>query len=132
MPNEIHQIRGILAVVNRELPDESDFGGIFPEQPGADRMERAGPVHAGAECTRVRSEHLGCDAFDPPVHLGGRASGEGQQHDTSWVDPADDQMRDAVRERVRLSRARACDDKQCRRVKKRRSSVLDGAALLRI
>ena len=132
MPNEIHQIRGILAIVNCELPIESNFGGIFPEQPGPDRMERAGPVHAGAEHTRVRTEHLAGDAFDPPLHLGGRASGEGQQHDTSWVDPADDQMCDAVRERVCLSRTRACDNEQCRRLEKRRSSVLDGSPLLRI
>ena len=118
--------------MDRELPVESDFGGIFPEQSGAHRMERAGPVHAGAERPRVWSEDLGCDAFDAPLHLGGRASGESQQHDTSWVDPADDQMRDAVRERVCLSRARACDDEQCRRIEKRRSSMLYGVALLRI
>ena len=53
-------------------------------------------------------------------------------HVFAVVDPADDQMGDAVRERVRLSRARACDDEQCSRVEKRRSSVLGGAALLRI
>jgi hypothetical protein len=41
-------------------------------------------------------------------------------------------MRDAVRERVCLSRARACDDEQCRRIEKRRSSMLYGVALLRI
>jgi hypothetical protein len=44
VPNEIHQVRGILAIVDRESGIEADLVGIFTQQSSADTVERAGPV----------------------------------------------------------------------------------------
>ena len=60
----------------------------------------------------LRPEHLAADALDPARHLGGGAAREGHQQDAARVGAVDDQMRDAVRERVGLARAGAGDDQQ--------------------
>jgi len=52
--------------------------------------------------------------------------------DAARIGAVDDQMRDAVGERVGFSRTRASDDQQRRRLFGRGAAMLDGAALLGI
>ena len=79
---------------------------VFAQQPRADRVKGAGPGeragHAGAVAQRVRG-----DALDAARHLGGGAAREGQQQDAARIGAVDDQMRDAVRQRVGLAGAGA-------------------------
>ena len=113
--HEIHQVGGILAVVDGEGGIEADLVGVVAQQPRAEpwkvpaQLERVGH-HAGA----VAHDPAG-DALDAPRHLGGGAAREGHQQDAARIGPADDQMRDAVRQRVGLARACAGDHQQRRR-----------------
>ena len=43
MPDQIHQIGGIFAIVDGEGGIDPDLVGVFAQQPSADTMERAGP-----------------------------------------------------------------------------------------
>ncbi len=119
---EIHQIGRILAVVDGELRIEPEPRRIFANEPRADGMERAG---VGRRRTRRR---LGCELalqqpLHPPVQLGRRAAREGRQHDALRVGAFENEMRDAMRERVGLARPGAGDDEE------RRLIVLDREAL---
>ena len=54
----------------------------------------------------------GDDALGAPLHLGGGAAREGQQQDAAGIGAVDDQMGDAVRQRVGLARAGAGNHQQ--------------------
>ena len=69
------------------------------------------------------------DALDAALHLGCGAAGEGEQHHPARIGAADDQMRDAMGERVGLARARAGDDEKRRRFIEGVAAVFDRAAL---
>ena len=43
MPDQVHQVGGILAIMNREVGIEPDLVGIVAQQPRADAVEGAGP-----------------------------------------------------------------------------------------
>ena len=43
MAHQIHEVGGVLAIEDREGWIEADAFGVQPQQPGADRMKRAGP-----------------------------------------------------------------------------------------
>ena len=77
-------------------------------------MKGPGPVQRIRHRSGLRAEHLGRNALDPALHLGGGAPREGEQHHAARIDPADDQMGDAIGQRVGLSRACARDDEQRR------------------
>ena len=74
------------------------------------------------------------DPLDPARHLGGGAARERHQQDAPRIGAVDDQMGDAVRQRVGLARAGAGDDeqRQPRRAVLLPDAVLDGPPLLRI
>ena len=130
MADQIHQIGGIFAVVDREAAVDSDVERVLAQQPRADRMKRSRPAERIRHRPGLRPEHLRGDALDPPLHFGGGAAREGEQHDPSRVRARDDEMRHAVGERVGLAGARARDDEQWRGFGERLAAMLDGAALL--
>jgi len=85
-------------------------GGGFAQQPGADRVKRAG---SGEDIAAALSaQRLGANALDPPRHLGGGAAGEGHQQHPLRIGAPDDEMRDPMGERVRLAGAGASVDEQ--------------------
>ena len=91
------------------------------------RVEGAGPGERRALRRGVGAERASArDALDAARHLGGGAAREGQQQDAARIGAVDDQVGDAVGERVGLARAGAGDDQQ------RPGVVLDGAPLLGI
>ena len=132
--HEVHEVGGVLAVVDGEGGLEPDRGGVHPQQPRADGVEGAGPADGVAGAGLRLAERGGDDALDAALHLGRGPAGEGQQQDAAGIGAVDDQVGDAVGERVGLARAGAGDDQQ--RAGDvgalARDAVLDGAPLLRI
>ena len=78
----------------------------------------------------ARRRRAPSDALGAPLHLGRGAAREGQQQDAVRVGAVDDEMRDAVGERVGLARARAGDHQQ--RPPVRADAMLDCRTLVGI
>ena len=89
-------------------------------------------VSASVMIAGIVAQHLARDPLDAPRHLGRGAAREGHQQDAARIGAVDDQMRDAVGQRVGLARAGAGDDQQRRGRQSPRDAVLDGAPLLGI
>jgi hypothetical protein len=132
VPHQVHQVRGVLAVVDGERAVEPDQRRELAQQPRADGVERARPRQAAAQHPRVGSEHVRGDALDAALHLGGGPARERQQHDAARIGATDDQVGDAMRQRVGLAGPGAGDDEERRRVGERRAGELDRAPLVRI
>ena len=115
VPDEVHQVGRVLAVMDREGGIEADLRRIVAQEPGADAMERAGPGQGVGHHACALAHDLAGDPLDPARHLGGGPAGEGQQKDAAWIGAVDDQMGHAVRERIGLARSRSGDDQQRRR-----------------
>ncbi|MGY3074213.1 hypothetical protein ACVWZZ_000584 [Bradyrhizobium sp. LM6.10] len=134
MPDQVHQVGGILAVVDGEGRIDADSLGIFAQQPCADAVKRAGPGERVAHDRGiVLAEHFSRDALDPAGHLGRGAARERHQEDAARIGAGDDQMCDAVGQRVGLAGPGAGNDQQ--RGAHGRTighAMLHGAALLRI
>ena len=131
MPDQVHQVGGILAVVDRELRIETDLVGVFAQQARADAVKGPGPGQRVGHHAGALAHHLAGDAFDALGHLGGRAAGKRHQQDAAGVGAVHDQMRDAMGEGVGLAGSGAGDDQQ-RRARTRSRTMLDGAPLFRI
>ena len=112
MAGEVHQIGGIFPVVDREIRIEPDLLGVVAQDSRANPMEGAGPCERVGHQPGVRSHRLRADALDAARHLGRRPTGEGHQQDTAGVGAVDDQMRDAMGERVRLAGPGPGDDEK--------------------
>ena len=132
MPHEIHEIGGVLAVMDRERGVEANFERILAQKPRADRMKRAGPGKGVCHHTGLGPQHLGRDALDTALHLRRGAAREGEQHHAARVDARDDEMRHAVRQRVGFAGAGACNDQQRCYLFEVTASVFDRAALVGI
>ncbi|MET4760274.1 hypothetical protein ABH970_000646 [Bradyrhizobium ottawaense] len=134
VPDQVHQVGGILAVVDGEGGIDADPFGIFAEQTRADAMEGAGPAERIAHDRGVvLAQHLAGDALDPAGHFGRRAAGERHQQDAARIGAGDDQMRDAMGQRVGLAGAGAGNHQQgSAHGRAIGHAMLDGAALLRI
>ena len=83
---------------------------------------RGAPARLGVVRCEQRSNSQ--DARDPATRLVGRPAREGEQQNPSGIGAARNQVRHAVRKRVRLARPRTRDHQQ-RRIK--RSAILAGA-----
>ena len=130
VPDQIHQVGRILAVVDGEVGVEADLLGIFAQQPRADAVERAGPGERVASCARVRCPDIRrADALDAALHLGRGAAREGQQQDAARIGAVDDQMGDAMRQRVGLAEPAPAMTSSGPPAPPRRDAVLDGAPL---
>ena len=132
VPDQVHQVGGVLAVVDRERRIEADLLGIFAQQAGADAVKGAGPAQRVGHHAGIVAHHLAGDALDPSRHLGRGAARKRHQQDPPGVGAVDDQMGHPMREGVGLARPRAGDDQQRRGRQSSRGAVLDGAALLGI
>ena len=110
--DQIHQVCRILAVMNGEGRIQPDFEGVVAQEPGADRMERAGPCQAFRQDRRVGAHDFRGDALDAPGHFRRRSARKGHQQDTARVGAIDNQMRDAMRQRVGLAGSSPGDDQQ--------------------
>jgi hypothetical protein len=112
MPDQVHQVGGVLTVVDCESGIEADLFGIVAQEPCADAVKGTGPGERAGHDAGIRSKHLGAYALYPTRHLGSRSAREGHQQNAARVGPIDDKMRDPMSERVGLARTRSGDDKK--------------------
>ncbi len=70
MPDQVHEVGGVFAVVNREGGVQADLFGVLAQQPGADAVVGAGPGQCVRHDPGVVAHHLARDTFDPLGHLG--------------------------------------------------------------
>ena len=111
LAHQIHEVRGIAPVEDREGGIEPDRPGIEAKQARAQGVERARPLDRIRERGDA-AERLAADALGPADHGFGGAAGEGEQEDALRPRAADDQMRHPMGKRVRLAGARAGQDQQ--------------------
>ena len=132
MPDQVHEVSGIFAVVNREGGIQSDLLGVLAQQPRADAVVGAGPGQRIRHDSGVVAQDLARDAFDPLGHLGRRAPRKRHQQNPAGVRALDDQVGDAMGEGVGLAGTRSGDDEQWCRGQSSRGTVLDRTPLLGI
>ena len=110
MPDHVHQIGRVLAVVDGEGGIEPDLVGMFAKEPGADTVERTSPTQRTGHDSGATTHDLSRNALDTPCHLGGGATRKGHQQYPGRIGTIDDQMSDSVCQGVGLSGTRAGDD----------------------
>lgn len=103
MPDEIHQVGRIFAVMDGEGRIETDLQRVVAQEPCADTVKRAGPGQPFGQHRGLVAHHARGDALDAPGYLRGRPAREGHQEDTAGVRTLDDQMGDATRQCVGLA-----------------------------
>jgi len=104
--HHVHEIRRIAAVEHAEALRKAEPLTVESYQPVGHRVEGARPRQA------YFLLHLRDDAARAPRHLERRAAREGEEQQPLGRAALQDQVRDAVRERVGLAGARTGDDQQ--------------------
>jgi hypothetical protein len=92
-------------------------------------VEGASPAQGIHQDPGLIRQRVQRNPFDPAAHLSGRSPGKRQEHHAARIGALRDQMRDAMRKRIRLTGSRTRDDEKRRCVPR---TVLDGTALFRI
>ena len=126
MPDQIHQVGGILAIMDGEVGIEPDLVGVVAQQPRADAVEGAGPGQRIGHDVGALPHDASRDPLHPPRHLGGGAARERHQQNPPRIGAVDDQVRNAMRQGVGLARTGAGDDEERR---PRRAVLLPDAML---
>ena len=70
MPDQVHEVRGIFAVVNREGGIETDLLGVLAQQARPDAVVGPGPGQRIRHDPGIVAEDFARDTFDPLRHLG--------------------------------------------------------------
>ena len=112
MANEIHQIGGILAIVNCEGSVQPNGVGILAEEACTNRVKRSRPNDRISHCLRALVHDIRNDALNTSHHLGGSTPREGQQHHTTRIGAVDDEVCNAMGKGVGLARACTRDDQE--------------------
>ncbi len=112
VPDEVHQVGTVLAVVDGEGRIEADLFGIVAQQPRADAVEGAAPGERVGHDPGFGPEHLGADLFHAARHFRGSPARKGHEQDAARIGSANDQVGNAVGERVGLAGAGTGDDQQ--------------------
>ncbi len=104
--HHVHHVGRVAAVEHAEARVEPDARGVPADQAVRDRVEGARPGQPHV------LRHFADDALRPPRHFERRASREGEEQDALRRGALENEVRDAVRERVGLAGARAGEDQQ--------------------
>src|SRR4030095_2052668 len=112
MPDNVHQISRVLAVVDCKGRIEPNVVGILTQEPSAHGMERSRPGQCTAYHSGAVAHDESCDAFDASRHLSRGTARKGHQQYPAGVGTVDDQMGDPVSQGVGLSGTRARDNEQ--------------------
>jgi hypothetical protein len=111
MPDEVHQVGRILAVMDRERGIDPDVARVVTQKPSPNRMECAGPGDRSKGGRLFQGHGGGHNSLDAPGHLGRGSPGEGEEQDTARVRSVNDKVRYPVRQRVGLTGTGAGDHK---------------------
>jgi hypothetical protein len=112
VPNQVHQVGRILAIVDGEVGMEPDLLGIVAQQPRADAVEGARPGQRVGHDVGALTHHLSRDPLHPPRHLGCGPARECHQQNPARIGAIDDQVGDAMRQGVGLARSGTRDDEE--------------------
>src|SRR5690242_4605662 len=102
MPDHVHQIRRVLAVVDCKGGIEADLVGILTQEPSANAVECSCPGQCTAGYSGAVAHDEPCDALDAPRHPNRGTARKGHQQYPARVATIDDQMGDAVSQGVGL------------------------------
>src|SRR4029434_9688429 len=83
--NEIHQIGGILAIVNCEGSVQPNGVGILAEEACTNRVKRSRPDDRSSHCLRALVHDIRHNALNTSHHLGGRRPREGHENVQRWI-----------------------------------------------
>src|SRR5262249_55948400 len=89
VPDQIHQVGRVLAIVNRKSGIEVDLVGIFAKQPRADAVESACPTERICHDAGIVAKNLASNPLDALRHLGRSAARERHQENTPRISTAD-------------------------------------------
>ena len=111
MPDEVHQVGRILAVMDRERGIDPDVARVVTQKPSPNRMECTGPGDRSKGGRVFQGHGGGHNSLDAPRHLARGSPGEGEEQDTARIRPVNDKVRYPVGQRVGLTGTGAGDDK---------------------
>jgi hypothetical protein len=114
MPDRVHQVGAVLAVMDGEAGIDADLLRIFAQDLRADSMEGVSPGQRIGHDAGPSAQNLRIQPLDPAGHLGCGPPREGHQRDPARVGAIDDQMGHLVSQSIGLTRARTRDDEQRR------------------
>lgn len=100
--DQLDQVGGILPIMDREVEVETDRLGIGAREARADGMECSRPADGAATRSRGLIPRCRDYAFGPPLHLGCGTTGKGQEQYPARVGPMNEEMCNAMGERVGL------------------------------
>ncbi len=109
VPDQIHQVGGIFAVVDRKSGVKADLVGMVAQQTRADAVEGAGPGQLIRHDGGIVAHDLAGNPLHALRHFGSRPTRECHQQDSPGIGAVDDQMGDAMGEGVGLSGPSPCD-----------------------
>jgi len=134
MANEIHRIGRILAIMDGEGWVEADLMSVFSQETRPDAVECPGPSEGGSDRSPTLVSDLVTNPVDAFRHFHGGSPRKRQEKNAARIGAIDDEMGDAMGERVGFPRSRACDDEEGRPRERGLSldAVLGGPSLLRI
>ncbi len=112
MPGQVHQIRTVLPIVNRESRIESNLLGIVAQKPRANPMESTSPGQNIRHHSRAAVEDTFADSFDSARHFGRCTARECHQQDAARIGATNDQMSDPVGKSVGFSGSGTGDNKE--------------------
>jgi hypothetical protein len=112
MADHAHQVLGVAAVVDGEGFGQADPLRAIAQQPRADRVEGAGPGQRRRLLRGAQVHHPLQHRPHAPLHFQRRAARERQEQHALGVRAVQDQVRDPVRQRIGLARARSRDHQQ--------------------
>jgi hypothetical protein len=98
--------------MNGELRIEADFTGIFPQDASSDAVECTRPSKAVGQDRRSVTEHPSAYPFYSAGHFRGGAPRKRHQQNSARIGMVDNEMGDAMRERVGFAGAGAGDDQE--------------------
>ena len=131
MARPVHEIGGILAIVNRELGVEPEAKRVFAQKARSDAMESA---RIGRRRLRggLRRELAAEQPLYAAAKLGRGAARKGREHDALGISAGQDERRHPMRKHRRFPRASARDDEQRPRSFRIAEAIVDRELLLGI
>jgi len=126
---EVHEIGGVIAIMDGEGRVKPDLDGMFEQEARTNAMKGAGPGESIPGTTGIGAEDARQNPFDSAGHLAGTPTRKGEEEDTPGIGAIDDEMGDPMGQGIGFARAGARNHQQ-RRGAVSPDAMLHRAALL--